>query len=61
MLNITNRKRYETDKRSMYLTLHEYLENDGFAASDCRFAEFVFVKAKLNCLLGNFETASEVT
>lgn len=60
MLTITNRKRYEVDKQAQYEALHGYLDAENFKMPDFRVAEFVFVKAKVNCLLGNFEAASEV-
>lgn len=60
MLTILMRKRYESDKQASYEALRANFEGEGVRNPEYRVAEYYFVKAKVNCLLGHFETASEV-
>lgn len=59
-MNILIRKKYDTDKQTVYESIRAGLESDLSKRPDYRIAETGFWKAKLHCLLHNYETASEV-
>jgi hypothetical protein len=60
MLTILMRKRYESDKQASYEALRTNFDGEGVRTPEYRLAEYSFVKAKVHCLLSNFEAASEV-